>query len=389
MKTILCVIGTRPEAIKMAPVVLEGRRRAGLRVVLCSSGQHRDMLQHGLDPFGLRPDLDLQAMADGQGLDALTARLLTLLSGCFREYRPDAVLVHGDTQTCLAAAQAAFWHRIPAGHVEAGLRSGDRDNPFPEEMNRRLIDVLCAWHFAPTPDSKAHLLREGVPAANVKVTGNTAIDAVLLAVRKLSDRDPGYVGFDPAVLAGKQLVLVTGHRRENHGEHLESLCRTLLGIARGNPDVAVVYPVHLNPNVQRTVNAVLGKQDRVYLIPPQSYLPFIDLMHRSRVIVTDSGGIQEEAPSLNKTVLVTRQNTERPEVLTTGLVRLVGNDGNHIRDETLAALRVEPAAVAPPNPCGDGRAAERILDFVETKLLAADPRKQLGEFAAANSEDRG
>jgi UDP-N-acetylglucosamine 2-epimerase (non-hydrolysing) len=374
VKTLLCVIGTRPEAIKMAPVVVEARRRGRFRVVLCSSGQHREMLHHGLEPFGLAPDLDLRALEEGQGLDGLTARLLNLLSNCLREHRPDAVLVHGDTQTCLCAAQAAFWHRTPVGHVEAGLRSQVRDNPFPEEMNRRLTDVLCEWHFAPTAGSRENLLREGIPADGILVTGNTAIDAIHLAGRTLQQRRPAYVDFDPSALDGRRLVLVTGHRRENHGKHLKDLCLALLDVVRADSAACVVYPVHLNPNVQRVVNEVLRGQDRVYLIPPQPYLPFVDLMYRSRVIVTDSGGIQEEAPSLGKTVLVTRQNTERPEMLTTGLVRLVGNSRERIRSETLHSLGNRVCESIPDNPCGDGRAAKRIADFLEERLLGEKGR---------------
>jgi UDP-N-acetylglucosamine 2-epimerase (hydrolysing) len=370
MKTIMCVIGTRPEAIKMAPVVLAARRHGGFRVVLCASGQHRELLRDGLETFSLQPDLDLQVMQGGQGLDALTACLLTRLSACLEETRPDAVLVHGDTQTCLCAAQAAFWQRIPVGHIEAGLRSHVRDNPFPEEMNRRLTDALCDWHFAPTARSRQNLLCEGVSPDSIVVTGNTAIDALYIAAEVLEKQAPSYVDFDPSVMEGRQLVLVTGHRRENHGKHLAALCKALIDVVREQRSACVVYSVHPNPQVREVTHDLLSRKERVYLIPPQPYLSFIALMLRSRVIVTDSGGIQEEAPSLGKTVLVTRRNTERPEVLSTGLVRLVGNSRALIRSETLRALenRVRQGPVR--NPCGDGRASVRIMKFLEARLMS-------------------
>lgn len=352
----------------MAPVVLAAQQCRDLRVVLCSSGQHRDMLRHGLEPFGLTPNIDLGAMDGKPGLDELSARLLTKLSEFLRDLRPDGVLVHGDTQTCVCAAQAAFWHRVPLGHVEAGLRSQTRDNPFPEEMNRRLTDAMCDWHFTPTSASRANLLREGVAEESILVTGNTGIDALLLACQILDHHRPQYVDFSPEVLEGRPMILVTGHRRENHGRHTEALCDALVDITEQNPEACVVFPVHLNPNVQRAVGAALRRRRRIFLIPPQPYLPFVDLMKRCRLIITDSGGIQEEAPSLGRHVLVTRQNTERPETLTTGFVHLAGNERAAIRDHALRLLNSQSRTGAIDNPCGDGHAAGRIIQFVRTRL---------------------
>ena len=353
----------------MAPVVLEARRRGRFRVLLCATGQHKDMLYHGLEPFELTPDIDLGLMQYDQTLHGLTSRLLTSITDCLTERTPDAVLVQGDTQSCLAGALASFWKRIPLGHVEAGLRTAYRTNPFPEEMNRRLTDQLADWHFAPTQQARENLLREGIPLERTLVTGNTAIDALFIGLAALQKTPPAYTDFDPRILEGHSLILVTEHRRENHGPNLELLCQALCDVVQADESLCIVFPVHMNPHVQRAVQKELASVDRIHLIAPQPYLPFIDLMQRARVIVTDSGGIQEEAPSLGKAVLVTRVSTERPEVLSTGLVRLIESSRDAIRKEILRSLSDSQHIGPVNNPCGDGRAAERILDFLERQLL--------------------
>jgi UDP-N-acetylglucosamine 2-epimerase (hydrolysing) len=364
---LLSIVGTRPEGIKMAPVIIEARRR-GHEMILCSSGQHRDMLRHGLAPFDLKPDVELDTMVPGQRLDQLTGRLLTALSESLMAIRPDACLVHGDTQTCLAGSLVSFWQRIPCGHVEAGLRSGCLTNPFPEELNRRVADQCVSWHFAPTQEAKRNLLAEGVDPSSITVTGNTAVDAIMLASSLVERQLPEYDGFDPHRLEGYQVVLVTGHRRENHGQNLDRLCRGLRRVLATDTSTCVVFPVHLNPTVKNQVHAQLGGCERTFLIPPQPYLAFVDLMRKASVIVTDSGGIQEEAPSLKKQVLVTRENTERPEVLETGLVRLIGNDEAVLYESVLSALSRNTRSTNMANPVGDGHASERILDHVELQL---------------------
>lgn len=353
----------------MAPVILEARARGRMHVLLCTSGQHRDMLDDGLASFGLTPNIDLQVMQADQSLPALSARLLTSLTDCFSAIRPDAVLVQGDTQTCLCAAQAAFWNGIPVGHVEAGLRSNERRNPFPEEMNRRLTDALSDWHFAPTHNARLRLLSEGIRDDTLLVTGNTAIDALLLACRTLEYSQATYVGFSPSVLGHAPVVLVTEHRRENHGLHLEDLCAGLRDVVEAHPSVQIVCPVHMNPRVHTVVYRLLGGLDRIHLIPPQPYLAFVDLMRRSALIVSDSGGIQEEAPSLGRPVLVTRTNTERPEMLSTGFVTIVGCSRDTIAHHVLQSLKGPPMPRLIHNPCGDGQAARRIVDFLESTLL--------------------
>ena len=368
MKTVMCVIGTRPEAIKMAPVVLRARECGRLRVVLCATGQHQDMLHDGLDAFALIPDVDLEVMQKGQSLTQLTSQLLLSIDNCLSAIKPDAVLVQGDTQTCYCGAQAAFLKGIPVGHVEAGLRTKSRRNPFPEEMNRRFTDLLSDWHFAPTPQARQNLLGEGIPDSSIIITGNTAIDALLLASHSLRVNAAQYVSFDPNTMNGQEIILVTGHRRENHGAPIENLCKALRDVVRRHDSSCIVYPVHMNPNVQRSVHHWLGGLERVHLIPPQPYLAFVDLMRRASIIVTDSGGIQEEAPSLGKQVLVTRVNTERPEVLLTGCVRLVGNSQETICSEILKSLKNGKGVGPVENPCGDGRAAQRIVEFLEARL---------------------
>jgi UDP-N-acetylglucosamine 2-epimerase (non-hydrolysing) len=365
-KRILLVIGTRPEAIKMAPVLAALERRADeVEVAVCVTRQHSELLDAVLDLFHIRPSYDLALMKPDQGLGELTARALVGLEGVYGTFKPATVVVQGDTTTALAASLAAFYKRIPVAHVEAGLRTADLMAPWPEELNRRLTGVMASIHFAPTERARRNLLAEGVPAERIHVTGNTAVDAILGIVQRLRreeglraalDRTFGYL--DPA----RRLVLVTGHRRESFGEGFERICRALAALAR-RPDVQIVYPVHLNPNVRRPVFGILGDMPNVHLIEPVDYLAFAYLMTRSYIIVSDSGGVQEEAPSLDKPVLVMRDVTERQEAVEAGVVRLVGTDVGRIVSGAARLLddAADYASMARGiNPFGDGRAAERI-----------------------------
>jgi UDP-N-acetylglucosamine 2-epimerase len=366
---ILTVFGTRPEAIKMAPVVRALAAAPGVRSLVCVTAQHRQMLDQVLDLFSIHPDYDLDLMRAGQGLTYVTTGVLERFGEVLRAERPDRILVQGDTTTAMAAALAAFYEKIPVGHVEAGLRTGNVFSPWPEEMNRRIATLIADLHFAPTGESRDNLLREGVDPARIVVTGNTVIDALFDAVAIL-DADPARVAaLDaalPALDPAKRLILVTGHRRENFDGGLERVAQGLLRLARRG-DVEIVYPVHLNPNVQLAANAVLGGHPSVHLIPPLDYLPFVNLMRRAALIVTDSGGVQEEAPSLGKPVLVTRDTTERPEAVSAGTVLLVGTDPDHLVAQANRLLD-DPAAYAAMsfahNPYGDGHAAARILEAV-------------------------
>ena len=362
-RVVACVVGTRPEAIKMAAVVLRLRETEGLRVRLISTGQHRELLDRALLDFGLTPDVDLGLMRPGQGLAEITARALVALDSAFAAERPDLVLAQGDTTTVLAAALASFYRRTPFGHVEAGLRSGRPDQPFPEEKNRVLAGHLADLHFAPTPRARLNLLREGVADASIHVTGNTGIDALRLAL----DRPP-----PPAIVptAGR-MILVTAHRRESFGAPLLEICSALHDLVARDPGLSVVFPVHPNPSVRGPVKAALGDVPRISLIEPQGYLEFVALMRASFLILTDSGGVQEEAPSLGKPVLVLRDETERPEAIEAGTARLVGPH-RHAIVEAVETLTGDPeryrrvAAVA--NPYGDGHAAERIARIVRDRL---------------------
>lgn len=369
----MVVFGTRPEAIKMAPVVAALKAMDGFETLVTVTAQHRQMLDQVLDLFAIKPDMDLDLMTPGQQLPELFARILTGMASVFSRERPDLVLVHGDTSTTLATALAAFYARIPVGHVEAGLRTGNMAAPWPEEANRRLTAPLAALHFAPTQAARDNLLRETI-GAHVHVTGNTVVDALLSVAGRIA-AEPTLAAqlasrfpfLDPA----RRLVLVTGHRRENFGEGFEHICLALRDLAaRG--DVQVVYPVHLNPNVQGPVQRLLSGVHGVHLIEPQDYLPFVYLMTRSHLILTDSGGIQEEAPSLGKPVLVLRETTERPEAVEAGTVRLVGTNRAAILTEA-SRLLDDPAAHAEMamahNPYGDGRAAARIANLVRDALL--------------------
>lgn len=364
---ILTVFGTRPEAIKMAPVIRRLAAAEGVESLVCVTAQHRQMLDQVLELFAIRPDRDLDLMRAGQGLTYITTAVLEHLGTVLRELRPDRILVQGDTTTTMAAAMAAFYEKIPVGHIEAGLRTGNTMSPWPEEMNRRLTTVMADLHFPPTEESRANLLHEGVDPARIVVTGNTVIDALLDAVAIL-DADPARTAALDAALPrldpAKRLILTTGHRRENFAGGLERVAHGLRRLAdRG--DVQIVYPVHLNPNVQQAAHAVLGGHPDIHLIAPLDYLPFVNLMRRADLIVTDSGGVQEEAPSLGKPVLVTRDTTERPEAVAAGTVELVGTDAARLVARASRLLDDQAAYAAMSfahNPYGDGHAAARILE---------------------------
>ncbi len=364
---LLIVFGTRPEAIKMAPVVKALQAHSNFfNLKICVTAQHRHMLDQILTLFGIVPDYDLNLMHPGQSLTDITVNVLTGLRDVFRQDRPDRVIVQGDTTTTFAASLAAFYEKIPVGHVEAGLRTGNFYAPWPEELNRCLTSIVADMHFAPTPLARENLIRGNVPPQQIVVTGNTVIDALLDMVERIRTHKTlanqlanQFTYLNPA----KRLILITGHRRENFGEGFEHICNALAGIA-SRDDVQIVYPVHLNPNVQEPVKRILGSMKNIHLIEPLDYLPFIFLMSKSSIIITDSGGIQEEAPSLGKPVLVMRKTTERPEAVEAGTVRLVGTEEDRIVGETEKLLD-NPAEYnkmsRAHNPYGDGKAAERII----------------------------
>ena len=356
------IFGTRPEAIKMAPVVRALKAEPRIETLVWSSGQHRQMLDQVMALFQITADRDLQVMTADQTLNGLFARVLERMDQVFAEERPDRVLVHGDTTTAAAAATAAFHRGIPVGHVEAGLRSGFMDKPWPEEFNRRCVDLVADHLYAPTPWARDNLLKENLGERRIVVTGNTVVDA-LLHVKGRIDAEPALnaelAARFPQLDPSKRLVLVTGHRRENFGDGFLNICKALAEIAE-LPDVQVLYPVHLNPNVQRPVMGLLADKANIALVEPVDYLSFVYLMGRSTVILTDSGGVQEEAPSLGKPVLVMREVTERPEAVEAGVVRLVGAEAGKIVSSVRDALE-GPARAEIANPYGDGKAAERIV----------------------------
>jgi len=361
---ILCVIGTRPEAIKMAPVVkaLQASDRFAVRVL--ATAQHRHMLDQVLKVFDIQPDIDLDIMRPNQALTALTSRLLLELDGVLQAEKPAVILAQGDTTTVMTVALASFYHHIPFGHIEAGLRTGDMANPFPEEMNRVIAGRLSRWHFAPTESARQNLLREGVPDEQIWVTGNTVIDAL----KSVADQRPE-IGIE--LNDSKRLVLVTAHRRENFGEPFREICRAVRTLAERNEDVQVLYPVHPNPNVQAVAHEILGGHPRIVLCPPLDYLPFVAAMQRAYLILSDSGGVQEEAPALGKPVLVLRRETERPEAVDAGVVRLVGPDFDRIIDEAQRLLDDEAAyrqMARGVSPYGDGLAAGRIVSILAKAL---------------------
>jgi UDP-N-acetylglucosamine 2-epimerase (non-hydrolysing) len=378
MNRILLVFGTRPEAIKMAPVFHELKKRSGaFDVQVCVTGQHREMLDQVLEVFDIRPEHDLALMRTNQDLSSLSASVLTSLKPVLEKFNPNAVLVHGDTTTSLMAALAAFYQKIPVGHVEAGLRTRNLLSPWPEEANRQLTSRLARFHFAPTEESRRNLQSENLPQSKICVTGNTVIDALLYMVEKLKTQPEfsSQVRRETDQAAGRKLgdrpfILVTGHRRENFGEAMAAMCRGLEGIAARHPELDVVYPVHLNPNVQEPVHRILGSRENVILTRPLRYEGFVDLMSRCELIITDSGGVQEEAPSLGKPVILTRDTTERPEAIELGLVRMVGCDTALIVSSAEEALTRVRRGDAPPaaNPYGDGKAARRIADFLAAEL---------------------
>lgn len=373
MKT-LCVFGTRPEAIKMAPLIKALGARDHFDSRVCVTGQHREMLDQVLDLFGIVPDHDLDVMKPGQDLTDVTCTILSRLRDILIKEKPDVVLVHGDTSTTFATSLAAYYQRIPVAHVEAGLRTGNLYSPWPEEANRKLTGSIAAMHFAPTDTAKENLLREGVRPESITVTGNTVIDALLEVVSKIEKDEVSTRELSDQfsfLRDEARLVLITGHRRESFGSGFEQICEAISQVARERPNVDFVYPVHLNPNVREPVHRLLGGLDNVHLIDPLDYLPFVYLMNRSNIILTDSGGIQEEAPSLGKPVLVMRETTERPEAINAGTVRLVGTNMNRISSELTTLLTDEASYLKMSfahNPYGDGNACERILNSLENFL---------------------
>lgn len=373
MKKILSVFGTRPEAIKMAPIIQELTKYPNKFInIVCVTAQHRQMLDQVLDLFEIIPDYDMNLMRPGQDLFDVTCNVIQGLKPILAQERPDIVLVHGDTTTTMAASLAAFYHHISVGHVEAGLRTGNKKAPFPEEINRRVTGTICDFHFAPTAAARNNLLREGIAEENIHVTGNTVIDALLSIVKRIEfdqviehKMEEQFSFLDPS----KRLLLVTGHRRENFGEGLEGICEALVEIADLRKDIEILYPVHLNPNVQEPVMRILGerKKTNIHLIEPVDYLPFVYLMQRCYLIITDSGGVQEEAPSLGKPVLVMRETTERPEAIEAGTVKLVGTRRGTIVTEVVKLLDNNQAYQQmrlAHNPYGDGSAAAKIISLL-------------------------
>lgn len=370
---IMLVFGTRPEAIKMAPLVKGLQAHSTIfDTVVCVTAQHRQMLDQVLGLFDIQPQYDLDIMKPGQDLFDITSSILNHLKAVLYEEQPDLVLVHGDTTTTVAASLASYYARVPLGHVEAGLRTGNKHAPFPEEINRRLTGALADIHFAPTLAARDNLLREGIAPKSVHVTGNTVIDALLAVVERLKgdtnlrhSLDERFAFLDPS----RRLILVTGHRRENFGEGFRHICEALAEIAAGRKDVEILYPVHLNPNVRQPVLDILAARNlrNVHLIDPVDYLPFVYLMDRAHFIITDSGGVQEEAPSLGKPVLLMREATERPEAVDAGTVRLVGTDRQRIIEQVFTLLDDQQAYLdmsKAHNPYGDGHAVKRILDIL-------------------------
>jgi len=365
---VLTVFGTRPEAIKLAPVIaLLSRAETLCQTVVCVTGQHRSMLQQILSVFSIKPYYDLRVMRRMQTLPELTASISEKFHGILTQEKPDLVLVQGDTTSAMVAGLISFYEKIPVGHVEAGLRTENRYSPFPEEMNRRLVGALATLHFAPTESAKAALLRENVPAESIFVTGNTVVDAIQQMLSKPM-RKKGVVNLD---LSQQRLILVTAHRRENLGEPLENICKAIIELARRHPDTEFLYPVHLNPAVRATVYPALGSEPRVHLVKPLAYPEFVRWMSRAYLILTDSGGIQEEAPVLGKPVLVLRDKTERPEAVQAGSAKVVGTDWKEIVENTELLLNdgaLYQTMSQKRNIFGDGKAAERIVDIVFSKF---------------------
>ncbi|CUU73677.1 UDP-N-acetylglucosamine 2-epimerase [Campylobacter hyointestinalis subsp. hyointestinalis] len=374
MKKILLVFGTRPEAIKMAPLVKEFQKQEEIITKVCVTAQHRQMLDQVLDIFGIDPDFDLNVMKEGQDLYDITTNVLLGMREIFREFKPDIMLVHGDTSTTFSASLAAFYSKIKIGHVEAGLRTHNIYSPWPEEANRQLTGVLANYHFAPTVNSKDNLIRENKNSDSIIITGNTVIDALFLALHEIQNNQYlkskilNAINEVYAINQSRKFILVTGHRRENFGNGFINICEALKTIALNNPDIDIVYPVHLNPNVQKPVNEILANIKNIYLVKPLEYEKFVYLMSKSYFIITDSGGIQEEAPSLGKPVLVTRDTTERPEALEAGTVKLVGSEKKLIIEEAQKlindSMEYEKMSMS-HNPYGDGSACKKIVEFIK------------------------
>lgn len=374
MKKVLLVFGTRPEAIKMAPLVKAFENEKSINSKVCVTAQHREMLDQVLEMFDIKPDYDLNLMKSGQDLYDITANVLLGMKSVLAEFQPDVVLVHGDTTTTSSASLAAFYQKIKVGHVEAGLRTGNIYSPWPEEANRQITGVLANYHFTPTTTSRDNLLTENKVRKNIIVTGNTVIDALFLGLEKIKKDDKLKAKIEASIISqykfqeNKKIILVTGHRRENFGDGFINICEALKTIATNNPEIDIVYPVHLNPNVQKPVKEILSNTSNVHLLEPLQYESFIYMMNKAYFIITDSGGVQEEAPSLGKPVLVMRDTTERPEAVEAGTVKLVGTNKDTIIKEAQKLLdekqEYEKMSKA-HNPYGDGKACERIVEFIK------------------------
>ena len=378
-RKVLLVFGTRPEAIKMAPVVMALRNSERCIPIVCVTGQHREMLDQVMKIFDIKADYDLDLMAPGQDLFDITSRVLLGVRDVIRDVRPDFMLVHGDTTTCLAGGMAAFYEKIPLGHVEAGLRTFDMSAPFPEEANRTLVASLTSQHFAPTNSAKDNLLHEQIDGDSIVVTGNTGIDALLIAKQRSEEFAPAYwtetfgeALYSRCIDSERKLVLITAHRRENFGNGFLNLCSAIKTLAKTHTSWDFVFPVHPNPNVQEPVNDSLSGFENIHLIAPLDYMPFIWMLNRCEVCLTDSGGVQEEAPSLGTPVLVMRDVTERPEAVKSGCVKLVGTNENKIINELEKSIET-PLSDAPVNPYGDGVAANRIVRSLENSFGAGEP----------------
>lgn len=364
-KKLLFIFGTRPEAIKMAPLIKEFQKDNLFDVKVCVTAQHRQMLDQVLELFDIKPDFDLDLMKPNQDLYDITSNVLLGLRNIYKDYKPDLVFVHGDTTTTLGASLASFYQKIPVAHIEAGLRTHNIYSPFPEEINRQLTSRLATYHFAPTESSKQNLLKEGIAKESIFVTGNTVIDALLEVAKSVQSKDIKIAGYE---VTNRKIILVTGHRRENFGEGFLNICKALKEIALEHQDIDIVYPVHLNPNVQKPVFEFLSDISNIYLIKPLDYEPFVYLMSKSYIILTDSGGVQEEAPSLGKPVLVMRDTTERPEAVEAGTVKLVGTDRDLIVssiNELLNNKKMYKKMSEAHNPYGDGKACKKIINFIK------------------------
>jgi len=376
MTKVAVIVGTRPEVIKMAPIIMELQRRPNFEYYVISTGQHESMLKQAFEIFGLKPDQDLAVMKVGQKLPALTSKLIEFVADALKNNKPDIVLVQGDTTTVLASSLAAFYEEIPIGHVEAGLRTYDYTAPWPEEMNRRLTDAISRWCFAPTKWAKDNLLREGIPRVNIFVTGNTVIDALFWVRSRIQTNKPELPSGVEEFMKGHRVILVTAHRRESFGEPFERICHAILRVVDSFSDVRVVYPVHLNPNVRGPVEQLLGNHERIFLVEPVGYEEFVWLMDRSYFVLSDSGGVQEEALSLGKPVLVMRDTTERPEGVSAGVAKLVGTRSSEIVRECAVLLNdstVYQERARAASPYGDGKASKRIVD-----ILAGSPAEWEG-----------